>query len=360
MSELLYRPDMDGVRQRMKVWWEGGDLGRPALLLSVPRHDLLGTVPQLPTPPGWTTHYSTKDFAYRLNLAERACLDRYYLGEAVPKVSPDLGPGCLALYLGCHGVEGEDTVWFEPCISDPERFQFERGPDNFYWDYTLRLAREQLRIGRGKFLLQFPDLIEGLDILAAMRGTEQMLFDLVERPEWVHASLRRITDHYFLCYDVLYELLRDEAGGSVYWIWGPGRTAKLQCDISAMLGPEIFREFMTPVLREMCQRIAYPLYHLDGPSAIVHLEQLLSIPQLRVVQWTPGAAAEPAWHARWWPLYHKTLDAGKNVYIGAGGCTLEDLGALRREFGRGLHHFVIGLAAESHAQADAMVAAVSG
>ena len=37
MSGLLYREDMDDVRQRMAKWWNGGDLGRPALQLTAPR-----------------------------------------------------------------------------------------------------------------------------------------------------------------------------------------------------------------------------------------------------------------------------------------------------------------------------------
>jgi len=85
----------------------------------------------------------------------------------------------------------------------PEDARFEFRKDNVYWDFSTRLAREQLRLGRGKFLLQLPDLIEGLDTLAAMRGNERLLIDLTERPNWVHACLRQITDRYFHCYDIL-------------------------------------------------------------------------------------------------------------------------------------------------------------
>ena len=36
MAGLLYREDMDEVRARLKTWWEGGDIGRPAMSLTVP------------------------------------------------------------------------------------------------------------------------------------------------------------------------------------------------------------------------------------------------------------------------------------------------------------------------------------
>jgi 5-methyltetrahydrofolate--homocysteine methyltransferase len=239
---------MDEVRRRLRTWWHGGDIGRPAMQIRAPRPEPLPTVEPMPEPEGWTTRYSTSNFAYRVNVSARACADTLYFGEGVPWTAPDLAPNCLALYLGCQGVEGEGTVWCEPFIDDPERAEFGYDPDNFYWDFTLRLGREQLRLGQGRYLIQFPDLIEGLDTLAAMRGTDQLLMDLIERPGWVHECLERITQLYFRHYDVLYDMFRDEVGGSIFWAWAPGRMAKFQCDFSAMISPQMFGEFMVPVL----------------------------------------------------------------------------------------------------------------
>ena len=65
-------------------------------------------------------------------------------------------PNCLALFLGCKGVEMPGTVWCEPCMKSPEEARFEYNPDNFYWNFALRLGREQLRLGKGKFLVAVP------------------------------------------------------------------------------------------------------------------------------------------------------------------------------------------------------------
>ena len=350
MSGLLYREDMDEVRQRLATWWNGGDIGRPVIQITAPREKPLEQIEEMPQPEGWVTHYSTSNFAYRVNLSARACVNTWYLGEAVPMVSPDLAPNCLALYLGCKGVESEGTVWCEPFIDDPDQARFEYDPDNFYWQFSQRLGREQLRLGKGKFLLQYPDLIEGLDTLAAMRGNATTLIDLLERPEWVHACLRRITDLYFHYYDILYDMMRDEVGGSIFWAWAPGRMSKFQCDFSAMISPEMFGEFMVPVLTEMCERVGYCMYHWDGPGALPHHDHLLSIPALTMLQWTPGAGQEPTHDARWWPLYHKTVDAGKKLFIGCD--TIDTLKALRKEFGPKLRQFLIGMPADTPEQAD--------
>jgi 5-methyltetrahydrofolate--homocysteine methyltransferase len=354
MASLMYRPDWEQARQRLTTWWNGGDIGRPAMQITVPRQTPLEDVPAMPEPDGWVTHYSTRSLPYRVNLALRSCLHADYYGEAVPACSSgDLAPNCLALYLGCRGVEMPDTVWCEPFIDEPESFEFRYDPGNSYWRFTLDATKQVRAQADGKSLDQFPDLIEGLDTLAAMRGTERLLEDLIRRPAWVHQSLRRITDLYFRYYDVLYDLMRDEVGGSVFWIWAPGRLTKLQCDFSAMISPAMFNEFMLPVFTEMTERVSYSLYHWDGPGAIVHHEALLSIPRLDMIQWQPGAGNEPQWHQKWWPLYHRSFEAGKKILIGGGG--REQLLALKKEFGEQCKGFALGCDASSAAEAQELM-----
>lgn len=333
MPGLLYRPDWEQARRRLTKWWNGGDIGRPAMAVTAPRQQPVEDIPPVASPDGdRTCPYTTKSVEYRVNRVLRDCASLHFLGEAVPYGAPgDVGPNSLALYLGCEGEERPDTTWFRPFIQDPDRDGFDYDPHNRYWTFTLEATRRANALGRGRLLQQFPDFIEGLDTLAAMRGTLRLLTDLIERPAWVHRCLRRITDLYFRYYDIVYELIRDDVGGSVFWLWAPGRLVKLQCDFSAMISPAMFREFMLPVLAEMTERVGYSLYHWDGPGALCHHDALLSLPRLGMIQWQPGAGAEPAWHRRWWPMYHKTLEAGKKLMIWAD--TSEQLLALKREFG---------------------------
>ena len=355
MTDLLHKPDFDEARDRLTTWWNGGDIGRPAMQITAPRKEPIEDVPVLPEPEGWTGRYSTADFDYRVNISARATIHNHYLAEAMPCVAPDLAPNCLALYLGCKGVEQPNTVWCEPFIDDPAAARFEVDEDNFYWQFTLRLSREQLRLGDEKFLVAFPDLIEGLDTLAAMRDTQTLLMDLIERPDWVHDCLTQITERYFDYYDVLYDMYKDDRGGSWFWAWAPGRMAKLQCDFSAMIGPDMFGEFMAPVLTKMTDRLDYSMYHWDGPGAIPHHDHLLAIPNLTMLQWTPGAGVEPVDDKRWWPLYHKTVEAGKKVILN--NCAGKDsLAALKREFGPKLKQFMINIRVESREQADEILA----
>ena len=344
VSGMLYREDLDDVRARMTAWWRGEDIGRPVMKITCPAKEPLEASPYMPPPAGWLTDMSSRDYDYRVYLSKIQPGLQQYFGEALPVVYPELAPGALALFLGCYGKEMPGTVWCQPCIDDSEAAVFRFDPDNFYWQFALRLGREQVRLAQGKFYVGFPDFEEGLDTLAAMRGGMRLLVDLHDRPDWVHRSLCAITDCYFHYYDIFYEMVHDELGGIQQWIWAPGRVAKFQCDFSAMIRPEMFGEFMVPVLTEMCERIPYSMYHWDGANAVRHHDHLLSIPGLDVLQVGPGGEADqgyPTDHPRWWPLIHKTLDAGKRAHIGC--CSIENYIALKREFGNRLHRCIIDI-----------------
>ncbi len=354
MAGLLYKSDFDEARDRLASWWNGEDLGRPAMLITAPRKEPWEEIAEMPKPEGWVTDYSTSNFDYRLNRALRACLNTHYLAEAVPNVAPDLAPNCLALYLGCKGVEMPGTVWCEPFLTDPDKAEFSVDPENFYWQFSTRLAQEQLRLGGGKFLTSYPDFIEGLDTLAAMRDSETLLTDLIDRPDWVHSCLDQITECYFEVYDSWYDLIKDDRKGSHFWAWAPGKMAKMQCDFSAMISKDMFGEFMVPVLTTMSEHFDFCMYHWDGPGALQHHDHLLSVPLLTMLQWTPGAGQPPVTDPCWWPYYHKTVEEGKRVVL-YGFSGRENLAAFKKEFGRKLKDFMIAMGAETPEEADELL-----
>jgi hypothetical protein len=149
-----------------------------------------------------------------------------------------------------------------------------------------------------------------------MREPQTLMFDLIERPRWVEQRVTQINRVYFDAFDALTARIRQPWGGNAFCafdIWGPGRTAKLQCDASAMFSCEMYRRFVLPALTEQCRWLDCSLYHLDGTQAMHHLDTLLGIEALDGIEWTPQSGIEGGGHQRWWPLYKKILAAGKCV-----------------------------------------------
>jgi len=82
--------------------------------------------------------------------------------------------------------------------------------------------------------------------------------------------------------------------GGIGWggVWAPGTTFPIQEDASYMISPDMFREFCLPHVRDMVDAMEYPFYHLDGVGQILHLDCLLDIQQIKVIQWQPGAGKD--------------------------------------------------------------------
>lgn len=258
------------------------------------------------------------DPIYRRRQAEAQLSRTHFLADAFPIFDTQIGPGSLSTFLGSKPEFDEGTVWYWPCIEDPEtcgpiRFSAENNP---WLEAHLALIDEGLRHAEGRYLVSIPDLIENLDTLASLRGDSPLLYDLIERPTWVLEILAEINQAYFAAYDLIYERVKTLSEGSVFSafrVWGPGKTAKIQCDISATISPRMFRKFVQPYLQEQVKWLDYSLYHLDGTTCLQHVEPLLEIEGLNAIEWTPQAGLEGGGSPRWYDLYRQIKAGGKGV-----------------------------------------------
>ena len=57
------------------------------------------------------------------------------------------------------------------------------------------------------------------------------------------------------------------------------------------------------------------VYHLDGIGELPHLDMILDIPGLNGIQWNPGAGKEPLCDEKWFDIYRKIQDKGKNIIL---------------------------------------------
>jgi hypothetical protein len=300
------------IRDKLLRWWRREGL---ALCLRWRR-------PQAPaglTPPPPPADFLAKwtDPAYRRARSAYDLAATFHAAECFSHFDTNLGPGSLGAMLGARPEFSKSTAWYAPCISDPDTHPPLRlaTEGNRWWDIHSGLIDAGLSLAAGRYPVAMPDLIEGLDILAALRGTEALLMDLLERPAWVHERLAEINEAYFAAFDPLYEKIRFDGGNAfcVFMIWGPGRTAKVQCDLSCMISRKMFGQFVAPYLTAQCRRLDHVLYHLDGTTALQHLEALLAIEGIHAIQWTPQAGQPGGGDKCWYDLYRRIQRAGKAV-----------------------------------------------
>lgn len=310
---LMTDPKWKESKQRFEAWWTGAKVDRPLLQVVAPR----ATTSQAPTPSSLEQQWLDAD--YRIAAFRHTMESTYFGGDAFPFLDTHIGPGTLSLYLGAVPEFYPETVWYHPCCDDIGSAEIPPYDEsNNYWQSTLELSYTGKAKMHGQAYITYPDLIEGLDTLSSLLGNDKLLYYLMDTPDDVHRLMRQVTDRYFDYYDRLYEIIKDEDGWSSYsafMICGPGRIAKLQCDFSAMIGPEMFKEFMAPYLAEQCARLDHSVYHLDGHLALPHLDILLGIEDLDAIQWTPGAGKSSPGHEEYLWLHKKTREAGKSCMI---------------------------------------------
>ena len=316
---LAWKPNWNESRQHHLDWWnhQGMVLNMWGAPLARQPHEVVAKPSASPIQDGY---YADADYKSRFchwDLSRKS-----FSGDLLPLADTSIGPGSLALFLGSRAGITPQTVWFHPImedVEDPETLPPLRfDPQNAWWQITEQTLRKSVALGRGKYMTGFPDLVENIDILASLRGAQTVLVDCLVRPEWVKAKIREINQVWFEAYDRLYDIAKLEDGSSAFWafyIWGPGKTAKVQCDLSAMISPEMFRDLVVPALTEQCEWLDHSMFHLDGSQCMGHLDALLEIKALDAIEWTPEPTVPSGGSLHWRDLYRRILDAGKSVQL---------------------------------------------
>lgn len=333
-----YKLDWDKTKEKFRNYWNHKNTGRPLMCVIARRPEVEQFSDGTPVEGGYLDqicqgkYYNMpeelkwKDMEDKYQNAQRI-VDRYryfcethaFLGESFPNLNIDFGPGSLAAYLGSDIGFKEDTVWFKKCLDSWDgvpKLQFD--PENKWFKKHLQLAKDCRELAGKDFYVDMPDLMENIDVLASLRGAQDVLMDLLDEPEKVGERIKEVTDCYYDYYNRFYDVIKDEEGGNAYTvfqIWGPGRTVKLQCDFSAMMAPDDFRTYIQPSLKAQSEKADHVLYHLDGPAAIKHMDALMEIDGIDALQWTSGDAGPDGTLPDWDVIYDKAIAAGKSIWV---------------------------------------------
>ncbi len=329
-----WKPNMESTKRRYCDWWN-----HRGTILNMWEHFQTDVAPHadIPAPPAAKDlNQKWFDPEWRAQYLDWYVAHSSLKADILPVANTQLGPGSLAAILGGVFEGGEDTIWIHPNPSFDPDIPFDPNHPNYLLHKKLLSSCKQR--SQGHYYIGMPDLKEGLDVLAALKGTDQVLLDTVMQPELVERQMQRINDIYFKVFDELYDIIRegDEMAFCYFSSWAPGKMTKLQSDISTMISEDDYRRFVQPFIREQCQRIDYTLYHLDGVGAIRHLPALLEIPELDAIQWTPGVGEPQGGSSKWYGLYRQILEGGKSLM--ACWVTLEELPSLLDNIGtEGVH-----------------------
>ena len=329
-----WKPNLEETKRHYIDWWN-----HKGIILNMWEHFQEGVVPHadIPAPPApKDLNQQWFDPQWRAEYLDWYVAHSSLKADMLPVANTQLGPGSLAAILGGVFEGGEDTIWIHPNPNYTDDIRFDENHPN--WLLHKELLKACKEKAQGHYYVGMPDLMEGLDVLAALKGTDKVLLDTVMQPEVLEHQMQQINNIYFRVFDELYDIIRegDEMAFCYFSSWAPGKMSKLQSDISTMISEDDYRRFVQPFIREQCQKIDYTLYHLDGVGAMHHLPALLEIEELNAIQWTPGVGQPQGGSSKWYDLYRQILEGGKSIM--ACWVTLDELRPLLDNVGGdGIH-----------------------
>ncbi len=311
---MLYKENWEASKKRLTAFWNQELVDRCCVSVKAFDHKALSTVRLVPGTDEERIQYWTDP-----NLVIKRNRERmehtYYGGDSFPAIFVDLGAGGHAGFFKGAKYYFGDSVWFHPSLEDPNDLTFDE--NSFLYQKTLELAKAYAEDSKGDYFISMPDSTGNADALAHLMGSENLMMAMLEDPEGVSDALQKIEAAYEKVMKNVYSIVKDtnEGGCVVDWLstWAPGFHAQMQCDMSVMISNPLFKEFVLPELQTQCKFLDYPLYHFDGFEQTRHLDDLLSIKELRAIQWTQVAGQPPC--TEFFPYLKKIQAAGKSLII---------------------------------------------
>ncbi len=313
--QLAYKPNLDEALKYWRAYWAGEIIDRPCTCVRAWK-----TPGVYPSGPPGLNGFADWDSALWAFDAQAAAIS--WLGEAMPFMHLNFGPDQFAAWVGGDlrhsSVGDEGTSWSVPTIKDWD--QDAKGIDRLqgeWWQKALDYYARAGEISDGKWLVGIADIHSNMDALSALRGPQDLCMDLHDMPEKIDAAMSTVRRAFTPCVEGLEKAGRMPGKGYIGWLpfYFEGRYAVLQCDFACMVSPEHFRRWVLPALEEESSYLEHAVYHYDGPDALVHLKDVLSISGIHSIQWVPGAGNPPV--IEWMDLLKEMQNAGKGLYIGA-------------------------------------------
>ena len=317
MEQLKYKPDFEEVKKRWRHFWNNELYKRPIIMGACIKEGVrkeFGEVFSLRYYRAYNGMWKQQIEIFN-NWAE--CVD--FLGEGVPSHTPDFGPDQFAAFYGAKlrfSENSKHTNWVEPIIDEWEKFlPLKFNPHNETFQRLLEYTKFISKDAKGKYLVADIDKHSNIDTLLALRGAEKLCMDLYDRPETIEKAMNCLRNDFPLICDEIYKagVHNEGLGTTHYGIYSEKKFGVVQADFICMMSPEMFRRFVLPAIEEEIEYYDYSYFHLDGPGALKHLDDILSIRKLGILQWQPGDGQKP--NFQWLDVLKKAQKAGKSVHV---------------------------------------------
>lgn len=316
MDKYYWDSNWDRTKERLEALWENEIVDRACIAIPVSSgtdYEAITTMSSELSQEELEKNYTDPDYMTR-HFREKIKHTKY-MGDALPCLFPNFGTSGFVQYVGQTPNYKPDTIWFEPIMKEPDASKI-IFCENMYEEH-IRIVKRLIELSKDEYFVSMPDHCGITDGLASIRGTEELLFDLVEEPDFVKESIRKLIDIQKRTipgfYDAIYKNNRYGITHAWMHLWSAKHIMQIQCDFSVMISPADYKKFILPELEASTEWMDHAVYHLDGQEQIRHLDYILSVAAIRMIQWTPVAGQPPT--SNFIPVLQRIQKAGKGLVL---------------------------------------------
>ena len=317
------------IKKDSIAWWEG-KLERPLINIRLP-----GADPGMPRPEGIVSQlrdnieyfdilkcFSRSYFDFSIPVETILTQWQYvlscekYIGDAYPAMTPFLGPFANSLFMGAKEIITPETIWCESSMETPvSEIHFSFNSEEPLFKRIKDIYEAAAQYFDGNICFGMIHLNNGIDSIAPFTSSEAMALAYYDDPDHLKRLIWENHELFFKYFNAYVKAMGHDLPGytTLCSLFSTTPWSILQSDYSAMIGPKMYEEFILPELAACCRKIENSYYHLDGTGALQHLDMILSIPELKCIQWVPGDGRPDCKH--WLDVYKKIRSAGKLIHL---------------------------------------------
>ncbi len=214
--------------------------------------------------------------------------DQQLPGDVIQPFTPAFGIPWVEAIAGCAVAAHPGSFWAQPCLADyADRAPIQFDPQNPWMSKLIEFTQTLVTFSRGRFAIALPQMRGPLDTLAAMRTPQQMGLDLIEQPEQVRKVLAELAEVWIKIAETVLAHIPPFHGGycSRMKMWAPDQTITPQNDISTLISPRMYRDFVLPLDEKIIAHFPYHCFHTHG-SEYRQIDNLLRVERLTAIQFT--------------------------------------------------------------------------
>jgi hypothetical protein len=306
-SSLTLCPEFPLIARRFEAWWRQEVVDRPLWLGAAnknPARPITRRIDLIHDPERWL-EAKLEDLAHR-----------QFFGDAIPNIRVDFGAACLGSLLGVPVEFSSDTTWTHACIknedwSDAPVFQLQ----GRWWKQMQLLLDVAASEAKGRFAVCTPSLGGLGDVLTNLRGATEICMDVLEQPARILSVMDQLFPLWKQGFAEIYQRIVGAGAALIHWhlLWSDLPYVVTECDLGFSISQSDFEKVCLPDISRTAAAVGRSVFHLDGAGSTRHVDALLEVPEIRAIQYTPGAASPSA--MPWLEMFRKVQSKGRSLLV---------------------------------------------